>query len=51
MKGDVMNKTEKNESIKKSKPNSLYLHSRERKSLASVLIFMKVSKQNKRAGR
>jgi len=46
-----MKKTEKNESIKKSKPNNVYLHSRKRKSLASVLIFMKVSKPNNRASR
>jgi hypothetical protein len=51
MKGDVMNKTKKNEFIKKSKLNGVYLHSRKGKSLATVLIFMKVSKPNYRTGR
>jgi hypothetical protein len=46
-----MDKTGRNEFRKKSKLNGFYLHPRKGKSLASVLIFIKVSKPNKRAGR
>jgi hypothetical protein len=51
MKEDIMNKKGKNEFNKKSKLNGVYLHPRKGKSLASVLIFMKVSKLNDRTGK
>jgi len=51
MKEDIMNKTGNNEFKKKSKLNGVYLHSRKGKSLASVLVFMKVSNRNSRTGR
>jgi len=46
-----MNKKVKNEFSQKSKLNGVYLSSRKGKSLASVLVFVKVSKQNNRTGK
>jgi len=51
MKEDIMNKTGNNEFKKKSKLNGVYLYPRKGKSLASVLIFMKVFKRNRRTGK
>ncbi len=46
-----MNKKVKNEFSKKSKLNGVYLSPRKGESLASVLVFMKVSKRNQKASR
>lgn len=45
-----MNKTGNNEFKRKSKLNGVYLHSRKGKSLASVLVFMKVPSRTEGPG-
>jgi hypothetical protein len=51
MEENIMNQARKNEFIKKSKISGVYLRPRKGKSLASVLIFLKVSKPNKRTSK